>query len=516
MRLSQKVLSQIPVHDELVLPPPTIFQMPERVLQFGTGVLLRGLPDYFIDKANRAGLFNGRIVVVKSTEGSTEEFEQQDGLYTLCIRGVENEITIKETVLCSAISRVLSAIKDWPAILHCAHNQDLRLIISNTTEVGIVYEKESLQYGVPHSFPAKLLAFLYERFRAFKGKPGSGLVIIPTELIVNNGSRLREIVYQLAQENKLEASFMTWLSESNHFCNSLVDRIVPGKLPASDRKALEEKFGYTDELMMMAENFRLWAIESDNPVVKEVLGFASVDKGIVVSPDIEKFRELKLRLLNGTHTFTCGLAFLAGFQTVREALADEKVMLFVRELMLSGITPAILNDRISRTEAEFFANTVMDRFRNPFLDHRWISITLNFTSKMRSRNIPLLRWYQEQGKEVPSTMALGFAAYLLFMRCERNAEGTYVGVVNGQTYTVQDDQAPHFAEIWRESTPEKLVKTVLSNKELWEIDLNLLDDFANKVERYLNSLLLLGAAKTIANRDIPKNIESNEAPGSQS
>src|SRR6476469_8373942 len=82
------------------LPPENLFELPEKVLQFGTGVLLRGLPDFFIDNANRQGIFNGRIVVVKSTtHGDTTAFDKQDCLYTLCVRGVEQGVKKEENII---------------------------------------------------------------------------------------------------------------------------------------------------------------------------------------------------------------------------------------------------------------------------------------------------------------------------------------------------------------------------------------------------------------------------------
>ncbi|RZL43784.1 MAG: altronate oxidoreductase, partial [Pedobacter sp.] len=194
--------------ENVVLPNAQIFQLPEKVLQFGTGVLLRGLPDYFIDKANREGVFNGRVAVVKSTGGNTSEFDAQDALYTLCVRGIENGQPVSENIISSAISRVIAAEKDWQAILDIAKSEELQIVVSNTTEVGIQYVEESINANPPSSFPAKLLAVLYERFNAFNGAQNKGLVIIATELIPDNGTKLGEIVLKLAHYNKLEANFI--------------------------------------------------------------------------------------------------------------------------------------------------------------------------------------------------------------------------------------------------------------------------------------------------------------------
>jgi tagaturonate reductase len=498
MQLSKETIKNISLKPGLIIPEEKLFSLPEKVLQFGTGVLLRGLPDYFIDKANRQGIFNGRIVVVKSTSsGGTDEFEKQDGLYTLCIRGIEDGDKIDEAIINSSISRVVSAKDDWQTILQCAHNAEMRIIISNTTEAGIVLTDDDIFSTPPHSFPGKLLAFLVERYKAFKGTTESGMVIIPTELLINNGDKLKSIILELAAKNKLDDPIIDWLKNANHFCNSLVDRIVPGKLPAPDKQATENKLGYKDDLVIMAETFRLWAIESSNENVKQVLSFTTVDKGAVIAPDIEKFRELKLRLLNGTHTFSCGLAYLAGFETVKQAMSDPEMSQFVQRLMMVEIATAVENEIITYNEACEYAGTVMDRFKNPFLEHQWLSITLQYLLKMKMRNVPLLLRHYAKSNQPPEHMALGFAAYLLFMKGSKNESGTYSGQHNGKTYIIQDDYAGWFADKWKKDNAAFLVDEVLSNKELWGADLSGLPGFADRVKNNLELLIANGATEAL-------------------
>jgi tagaturonate reductase len=501
MQLSKKIIKDISPQQGLTLPGEKLFSLPEKVLQFGTGVLLRGLPDYFIDKANRNGLFNGRVVVVKSTsQGSSDAFDQQDGLYTLCVRGIENGAMTEEAIINSCISRVLSAKEDWVAILKCAHDPGMKIIVSNTTEVGIVLTEDDIMSSPPHSFPGKLLAFLYERYKAFNGSEESGMVIIPTELIIDNGSKLRSIVLELAAMNGLGLEFIQWLQSANHFCSSLVDRIVPGKLPAKDKKMVEKKLGYTDELMIMAETFRLWVIESDSSKVKEILSFSKIDDGVVITPDIEKFRELKLRLLNGVHTFSCGLAILAGFTTVKEAMQDDNFSSFVNRLMMMEIAPAMANDSILYNEACAFASQVADRFRNPFIDHQWLSIAVNYTSKMKLRNVPLLLSHYSKTDKVPYEMALGFAAYLLFMKGQTVAGGNN-GDANGSGYVIQDDMASYYADKWA-GNMDTFVCSILADKTLWGTDLSGLNGFEEAVKENLRSLQQQGVLTTLADKQM--------------
>jgi tagaturonate reductase len=481
MKLSKENLPAIS-NAAVIVPDEAIFSLPERVLQFGTGVLLRGLPDYFIDKANRHGLFKGRIVVVKSTDsGDAGAFDRQDGLYTLCVRGIEDGHKVEENIISSAISRVLSARDQWQEILGLAHHQEMQIIVSNTTEVGIQLVEDDIRLQPPVSFPGKLLAFLYERYQAFGGSPESGMVIVPTELIVDNGKKLAAIVKELAQLSQLEASFLVWMEEHCRFCSSLVDRIVPGRPDGTIQQQLTHDLGYTDDLLAIAEVYRLWAIEGDEKV-RSVLSFAAADPGVIIEPDIEIYRELKLRLLNGTHTLSCGLAYLSGFGTVKNAMDDSGFSTFVADLMLKEIAPSIPYP-VPLAEARDFGLRVLDRFRNPQLQHQWLSITMQYSSKMRMRVIPVLLKHYQMHPEPPAHMALGFAAYLLFMR--------------GGTHPVNDDRAGYFAELWQKYPAPEVATLVLKDKSLWGADLSQLPGFEGAVRLNLDNLIHKGAAATL-------------------
>ena len=490
MNLSQENLQDIKT-TAVIKPADKLFSLPERVLQFGTGVLLRGLPDFFIDKANRQGLFNGRVVVVKSTDsGDAGAFDRQNGLYTLCVRGIEDGHKIEENIICSAISRVLSARDQWTQILELAHRPEMQIIVSNTTEVGIQLVEDDIRRRPPVSFPGKLLAFLFERFKAFGGSPESGMVIVPTELIVDNGKKLAAIVGELARIGELGADFITWLKQHCRFCSSLVDRIVPGKPDAGTLHQLSHDLGYTDDLLAIAEVYRLWAIEGDERV-RSILSFAAADEGVVIQPDIEIYRELKLRLLNGTHTLSCGLAWLAGFTTVKQAMDDRNFGSFVADLMFKEIAPAIPY-AVPLQEARDFGLRVLDRFRNPHLQHQWLSITMQYSSKIKSRDIPVLLRHYQLHNSPPQHMALGFAAYLLFSR--------------GGSHPVNDDKAGYYAALWAESTPAEVVHRSLGDETLWGVDLTQLPGFEAAVHEYLEALINKGALATLAQATTKKTV----------
>src|SRR5215204_3424860 len=348
MLLSKENIKSISLHSGNIALTEDLFSLPEKVLQFGTGVLLRGLPDYFIDKANKRGIFNGRIVVIKSTAaGGVDAFDRQDGLYTICVRGIEGETKTEENIINASISRVLSAKSQWGEILKCAGNPAMQVVISNTTEVGITLVDDNIHASPPESFPGKLLAFMYRRYQIFDGAEDKGMVIVPTELIIDNGKKLKNILLELSAQHKLDNTFVDWLSNHNYFCNSLVDRIVPGKLTDDQQQIVENQLGYQDELMIMSEAYRLWAIETNEPKVAQIITFSQANPGIVIAGDINVFRELKLRLLNGSHTFSCGLAYLCGFNTVKEAMDNKFFLSYITGRMHQEISSALGSKQIT-------------------------------------------------------------------------------------------------------------------------------------------------------------------------
>jgi tagaturonate reductase len=495
MQLSANTLKDI--HEgNISIPQKSLLGLPEKVLQFGTGVLLRALPDYFIDKANKLGIFNGRIVVVKTTDRGDESlFEKQDNLYTICVRGLVKGTAFEENIINCSISRVLHANNEWKKILSCAHNPAMQVIISNTTEVGIKLVDEDIRRHPPMSYPGKLLAFMYERFIAFGGNEKSGFVIIPTELIPDNGKKLKSIVLELAHLNSLSDEFIQWLQRCNDFCNSLVDRIVPG-LPGEEIKAeIEKELGYKDDLLTICEVYRLWAIEGDESI-KKLLSFAAADEGIIIEPDIELYRELKLRLLNGTHTLSCGIAFLAGMDTVKSAMDNEMMAGYISNLMYREIAPSI--PYVTNTETlNNFIVKVLDRFRNPHINHFWKSITLNYTQKMKLRCIPILLNYYGKSDAVPELFALGFAAYIVFLRPLKQTGKEFFGECNGQYYLIEDEEAENFFKIWQQSQQDKIVKTILQNITLWGKDLTKLPGFEKSVTSKVEDIINNGMNATL-------------------
>lgn len=489
---------------ETGLIPSEQFDLPERIMQFGTGVLLRGLCDYAVDKANKNGVFNGRIVVVKSTNSDSSDFDRQDSIYTLQERGIsETGETVNDATVITAISRVVDATNAWKDVLKCVENPKLNIIISNTTEAGLVYLKEDIFQSPPKSFPAKLTAVLYARFKTFNGSETHGLTVLPTELVVENGKLLRGYVLQHTAANDLPEAFTYWLNTACDFCDSLVDRIVSGAPSKAEKEErFLEHYNYRDELCIDSEPFMLWAIEGNERVTQR-LSFAKIENRVVVADDIAPFREQKLRILNGGHTISINAAFLSGHKLVRDMMTDSVCGDFTESVILNEILPTV--EPIC-SDAPNFANAVLNRFRNPFIAHKLISITFQNSAKMQARNAETFKRYYEKTGTVPPLMSLGFAAYLLFSKVEKQENGQYFGryTEGGDFCLITDDKAAILQKKWAKiegSTNKKrlleLVDNIVSDPLMFDETLKNIPNFIETVADCLFDLVNNGVKNTV-------------------
>lgn len=479
---------------ELTPPTPALLDLPERAVQFGTGAFLRGFVDHFLDAANRTGHFGGRVVAIGSTgSGRDQVLTQQEGLYTLAVRGIEDGEPVDARRLVGSVSRALSAATEWDAVLACARSPWLEYVFSNTTEVGIVLDEgDRFDLAPPRSFPGKLTRFLFERARTFAFAPSKGVVVLPCELIEDNGDRLKAIVLALADRWQLGAGFRRWIETAVPFCNTLVDRIVPGAPPADEEAALAAHLGYRDGMLTVCEPYRLFAIEADADL-RARLRFAEADAGVLLADDIRPYRERKVRLLNGAHTAAVSAALLAGCETVRDAMTHPRVAPFLRRVLLDEIVPTVA-DRLPPGDAEAFAHAVLDRFANPFVRHALFDITLQGTMKLRVRLVPTIVRHVERTGTAPQALALGFAAYLLFMRGTLHARR----VAAGQPVPA-DDQGARVRAFW-DALPERpdaeacraLAHAACADVALWGTDLAALDGFADAVGAHLARLVADG------------------------
>ena len=455
-------------------------QAPEKVLQFGEGNFLRGFVDYWFDLANEKAGWNGKCCLVQPIpNGLSRMINEQEGLYTLCLRGSRNGEKVDDRRLISSISRCLNPYEadGFAQMMDVAASDDLEIIVSNTTEAGIVYDPDCNLTDSPcSSFPGKLTQVLYHRYRA--GKPG--LLILACELIDNNGKELLHCVNQYMDQWQLDDGFRRYVNEICTFCGSLVDRIVPGRIRDPEETAqLERQLGYSDSLLDVGEIFGLWVIEGD-PKLNDFLPFrkAGLEDKIFVTPDMTPYKKRKVRILNGAHTgFVLG-AYLAGFDIVRECMQNPIVLGFMNNMLLKEIVPVL---PLERQDCMEFASAVQDRFNNPFVNHELMSISLNSTSKWRARNMPSFLEYIAHYGVLPPCLSMSFAAYIAFFSNDIQAlteDGLICRRSKGNLYTCSDDRwVLEFFYARRDASPEDLVHDVMANTKMWGRDLTEIPDF---------------------------------------
>ena len=474
---------------------------PEKVLQFGEGNFLRAFVNYWFDLANEKADWNGKCVLVQPiAPGLAKMINEQEGLYTLYLRGSQNGQKVDDKRVISSVSRCLNPYEEdgFQQMLEVAASDDLEIIVSNTTEAGIVYDPACQLNDRPcSSFPGKLTQVLYHRYQAGK----KGILMLACELIDNNGKELLKCVNQYIDQWGLEDGFRKYVNEECTFCGSLVDRIVPGRIRDPKEVAeLEQKHGYADPLLDVGEVFGLWVIEGDT-ALNDVLPFrkAGLEDKVFVTPDMTPYKKRKVRILNGAHTgFVLG-AYLAGHDIVRECMNDPVVLGYMNKMLLEEVVPILPLDQ---EDCKNFAAAVQDRFSNPFVNHELMSISLNSTSKWRARNMPSFLEYIEKTGKLPTCLTMSFAAYVAFFSNEIQ-ELTDAGLVcrrpKGNCYTCQDDRwVLEFYYNHRNDSVEALVHAVMTNQQMWGRDLTEIPGFEAATVQNLTLIREKGAKAAYA------------------
>ncbi|MEZ4824978.1 MAG: tagaturonate reductase [Bacteroidia bacterium] len=459
--------------------------LPVRVLQFGEGNFLRAFIDWIIHRMNQQLGFNSGISVVQPiAQGMTDMLSAQDGLYTLYLNGIKNGTAVSEHEVIDCIQRAVNPYADYAAYLAEAENADLRFIFSNTTEAGIAFNAEDQLTDAPQaSFPGKLAALLYRRYLHFSGAADKGCIIIPCELIEKNGDNLRDILLKIAAHWNLEPGFAQWLKESNYFCNTLVDRIVPG-YPRNRIAEIQAELGYEDNLVVEGEQFHLWVIEGPAQAHVE---FPADQAGLNVlfTDDLTPYRTRKVRILNGAHTVMVPVAYLYGEEAVRQTVEHPVLGKYVREVLFEEIIPTL---DLPKEELAQFAEDVIDRFRNPFIHHLLLSISLNSVSKFKTRVLPSLLTYAERKGSLPKGLVFSLAALVVFYRGKRGE--TVIPLSDNKEYL------DFFASVWGEwettGDTKVLADKVLKLTEAWGDDLSKISGLTDLLSEFVSAIVTKG------------------------
>lgn len=466
---------------------------PIKVVQFGEGNFLRGFVNPMINSLSKLNLHMGVAVVQPITKGLTALLNQQEGLYTLLLRGMQNSKATQQTTVVGCISQALNPYTEFEEYLALARLPQLRVMVSNTTEAGIaLHPDDALDAAPPPSFPGKLTRFLWERFLAFNGAPDKGLILLPCELIDDNGTQLRRCVLDTARKWALPQPFEAWLKQHCFFANTLVDRIVTG-YPREEAPALWQQLGYRDDLLNTAEPFGLWVIEAPQWVAEE-LPFDKAGQPVIFTQDARPYKLRKVRMLNGAHTAMVPAAYLAGKNIVRDCMQDGVLRSFMDDLLHQEIMPTI---DLPAQELEAFAQSLFERFSNPYIDHQLLSITLNSLSKYKARVLPTLLSYSGQ-EAWPKRLVFSFAALIAFYQGQFEGE-RFTGKRGEEPYDIQDDAdaLQFFAEIATLDAHQRTAR-VLGSASLWGQDLTQHPGLAQAVQHWLEQIDCLGMAQALA------------------
>ena len=464
---------------------PNRKERPIKIVQFGEGNFLRAFVDWMIQELNDAGVYNGNIAVVQPQPfGRVKELAEQNGLYTVIQEGVQNNEFVSKSQIIDSISEFIDPYMNFEAYLQLAEVETLELMISNTTEAGIVLdESDSIEATPPKTFPGKVLAFLLHRYRHFNGDLTKGLYIVPCELIDNNGDELHRCVKRLAEVHHLEEGFMTWLDEANTFTNTLVDRIVPG-YPAKRIEEFTNQFGYLDKNMVLGEVFHLWVIEDRNGI-SSVLKGAEANLNILFVKDIKPYKIRKVRILNGLHTLMVPVSYLYGIDTVGETMNDDLMLTFLNHTVEDEMIPAT-ERYLTADELRQFAKEVYDRFNNPRVRHELMSIALNSTSKFKSRLLPTALDYVERFGKFPTHIEFSLASLLVFFRGKRGTE----------VIALQDeaDFLEFYRNVWNRyeagtATVRDVVTEFLGMEDHWEMNLNEIPNLTDELTAIVEDIL---------------------------
>lgn len=461
-------------------------QRPIKVVQFGEGNFLRAFVDYMIDIANEKSDFNGNIAILKAVPfGSLEMFNNQDNLYTVVLRGKENGKVVDESRVITSVEKVVDCYADYDGMMDIARLDSLRFVVSNTTEAGIVLDKNDNFDGLPNTYPGKLTKMLYERFNAFSGDKSKGLIILPVELIEDNGIKLKECVLALCDCWNLGEQFKAWLNEACVFCSTLVDRIVTG-YPRGEADKICKALGYEDNLLDVGEPFALWVIESEKDISDE-LPLAKIGLPVVFTDNQKPYRERKVRVLNGAHTSSVLAGYLYGLDIVRDCMQDEIMGKFVRDIVVKEIAPMV---KLPLDEVLAFGESVFERFENPFIDHALLSISLNSVSKWKARVLSSFKDNFNANGKIPTMITFSFAALISFYRSsDLREDGLYNKRADGTEYVVHDDaQVLQFFAANSGKADSDFVNAVASNVDFWGEDLTKYPEFSDKVTEYVKAI----------------------------
>ena len=381
-----------------------------------------------------------------------------------------------------------------------ADQPEIRFVISNTTEAGITFNAESKFTDTPcENYPARLTQLLYRRFKTFNGAADKGLIIMPCELIFENGHHLKDCINRTIDLWKEDLgadyeAFKNWFNTYNYVCATLVDRIVPG-FPRKEINQIQEKLGYKDNVVVQGEAFHLWVIEKpENMSIEELRAEFPAEKAglnVIITDSEAPYHERKVTLLNGPHTVLSPVSYLSGVDIVRDACNHPVLGEYIRKVQFDELMQTL---NLPMDELKKYGESVLERFDNPYVDHQVTSIMLNSFPKFQTRDLPGLKTYLERKGELPKGIVLGLAAIITYYKGGKRADGADI-VPNDDPQIMQ-----LLTDLWATGDTRKVAEGVLAADELiWKDhgNLNTIPGLTDLVVEYLDSIRDKGMLETV-------------------
>ena len=476
---------------------------PERIIQFGEGNFLRAFVDWIVKNMNDKTDFNSSVVIVQGTPDAfvMQLLQGQDFLYHVNLQGRLDGEAVNSLDRIDVISRGISPFTQTDAFLALADQPEMRFVISNTTEAGIAYDDTCKLSDRPaSSYPGKLTQLLYRRYKTFNGAADKGFIIMPCELIFENGHHLKDIINKYIELWKDDFGadydgFKNWFNTYNYVCATLVDRIVPG-FPRKEINEIQDKLGYKDNVVVQGEAFHLWVIErASNISLEQLRAEFPADRAglqVLITDSEAPYHERKVTLLNGPHTVLSPVAYLSGVNIVRDACNHPVIGKYIHKVQFDELMQTL---NLPMDELQKFGSDVLERFNNPYVDHQVTSIMLNAFPKFQTRDLPGLKVYLERKGELPKGIVLGLAALITYYKGGKREDGAEIAP--------KDDQRimDLLTELWATGDTRKVAEGVLAAKDLiWgeeHGDLNTVPGLTDLVTEYLDKIQANGMLETV-------------------
>ncbi|MDT7451034.1 mannitol dehydrogenase family protein [Citrobacter koseri] len=419
-------------------------------------------------------------------EQQIADLKQQDNLYTVAEMSADAWTARVVGVVKNALHAQVDGLE---TVLAAMCEPQVAIVSLTITEKGYCHSPATGQLMLDHPMiaadlqnpqqPKSAPGVVVEALARRKATGLAPFTVMSCDNMPENGHVMRNVVTAYARA--VDAELAAWIEQHVTFPSTMVDRIVPA-VTADTLDKIEQLTGVRDPAGVACEPFRQWVIE-DNFVA----GRPEWEKaGAELVADVIPFEEMKLRMLNGSHSFLAYLGYLAGYQHINDCMEDENYRLAAHALMLQEQAPTL---KVKGVDLKRYADLLIARYSNPALRHRTWQIAMDGSQKLPQRMLDSVRWHIAHNSRF-DLLALGVAGWM-----------RYVGGVDeqGNPIEISDPLLPVIQQAVQGSEEgESRVQALLAIDAIFGNELPHVELFTNKVKEAYLSLLANGAKATVA------------------